>query len=122
MVLLRRFLRTALLAGLAGAAVALGACSEYAFLDDFPPYPPAEPFLEERQLQRLRVEALRREEELKKNRYLTETREAALKEWRRLETMKTLGLRRIEAERERRARFQHRTGPQQLEEWEHIMR
>ena len=119
---LRKILRPTVLAMLACAALALPACSENAFLDDFPPYAPTEPFLDEQQIQRLRVEALRWEEEQKKNRYLTETREAALNEWRRLETMKVLGLRRIEAERQRRARSQHRTGPQQLDEWERIMR
>ena len=115
-------LRVAVLPALALAALALASCAENSFLDDFPPYAPTEPFLEEQHVQRLRVQALQQADALRKNRYLSETREAALAEWRRLEEMKMRGLRRIESERARRSKFQHRTGPQQLEEWERIMR
>lgn len=115
-------LRTAAPLALVLAALALGSCAENSFLDDFPPYAPTEPFLEEQHVQRLRVQSLREMEQRRENRYRSETREAALAEWRRLEELKMQGLRRIEADRARRSKLQHRSSPQQLEEWERIMR
>jgi len=108
----------------AAALVALGliACSEYAFLDDFPEYAPAEPFLEERAVQGKRVNALREEQERLRNRYLSESREAALREWRELEAKKQQGLERLRAEQVRRELAKKHRGPRNLDEWERIVR
>lgn len=109
-----------------GAAVlgvlGLIACSEYAFLDDMPPYAPAEPFIEERELQNKRVNAQREAEERQRNRYMTETREQAIREWRELEAKKQRGVERLRADQERRDHARKNRGPQNLDEWQRLVK
>jgi hypothetical protein len=109
---------------LAAAVLGLIACSEYGFMDDFPPYPPTEPYLEEQELQRKRVLALREEERRRKNRFESESREAALAEWRRLEAQQRRGVERLRMEQERREGLPRYRGvdPEKLDEWERIVR
>jgi hypothetical protein len=102
--------------------LAPGACSQHAFLDDLPPYPPTEPFLEEQEARRLRLQANHAEKERLRNRYLSEAREKSFLEWQRLDGLREQALRRLEADRARRAPRVRRVNAERLEEWERIVR
>jgi hypothetical protein len=106
------------------AGLAWASCSNrYAFLDEFPDYPPTEPYLENQELQAKRVEWLRRERARREREQEQRTSEEKSREWAQLQAQQERGLAALEAREARRARSEAnpRTKAEDLEQWNRIV-
>jgi hypothetical protein len=108
---------------LAGLASALASCSEFGFLDDFPEYPPTEPYLENQALLAKRVQAQRIERARREQEHQQRTSDEKVREWQQVQERKE---REVAAARDLKARrTRDRSNPrvkaEDLAEWQRIV-
>jgi hypothetical protein len=119
----RSFLSRVLILLPAALALVLASCSQYGFLDDFPVYPPTQPYLDNQALVAKRLEAQRMERERREREADQRTSEEKVREWEQLQERTQ---RELSALSELRARRTHdRTNPhtkaEDLAEWRRIV-